>query len=42
MKKKMSEKKKGLKAFNNGVVCVMRKECPEGFVPGALKRKTDE
>ena len=33
------QKKKGLKAYNNGVICIMRKECPEGFVPGMLKRK---
>lgn len=38
MKENLSKKKKGLKAYNNGVICVMRKECPEGFVPGALKR----
>ena len=39
MKKSLSEKKKGLRAFNNGVICVMRKECPEGFVPGLLRKK---
>lgn len=38
MKKNLSSKKKGLKAFNNGIICVMRKECPEGFVPGSLRK----
>lgn len=42
MKKNLSEKKKGLKAYNNGVICIMRKECPEGFVPGILKKKKDK
>ncbi len=36
-KKNLSNSKKGLKAYNNGVVCVMRIECPEGFVRGRLK-----
>lgn len=39
MKESLSKKKKGLKAYNNGKICVMRKECPEGFVLGTLKRK---
>lgn len=39
MKKELSEKKKGLKAFNNGEICIMRKECPEGFVRGFIKKK---
>ena len=39
MKESLSEKKKGLKAYNNGEICVMRRECPEGFVLGTLKRK---
>lgn len=38
MKQQMSEKKKGLKAYNNGVICVMARECPEGFVLGRLKK----
>lgn len=39
MKQQMSEKKKGLKAYNNGVICVMARECPGGFVPGGLKKE---
>ena len=30
---------KGLQWFNNGVVNKRCKECPEGFVPGYLRRK---
>ena len=37
-RKKMSESKKGSYFFNNGVICVRAKTCPEGFVPGRLKR----
>ena len=36
-RKKMSESKKGSYFFNNGVICVRAKTCPEGFVPGRLK-----
>lgn len=36
-KKNLSKCKKGLRAFNNGVICVMRFECPEGFIAGRLK-----
>ena len=36
-RKKMSESKKGSYFFNNGVICVRAKTCPEGFVPGMLK-----
>ena len=44
-KKKMSEAMKGHTAtkgrhwFNNGKISIMRFECPDGFVPGILKRK---
>ena len=44
-RRKMREAKKGNKNnlgtrwFNNGEKCVRAKECPEGFVPGRLKRK---
>ena len=43
-KKKMSEKAKGntnVKGkhwFNNGEICVMSFECPEGFIPGRIKK----
>lgn len=30
---------RGRKWFNNGIVCVRELECPEGFVPGRLKKK---
>ncbi len=36
-KAKNSEKTKGKLWFNNGLVSVMKYECPEGFVPGRLK-----
>lgn len=37
-RKKMSESKKGSYFFNNGVKSIRAKTCPEGFVPGRLKR----
>ena len=41
-RKKQSEimkgKCKGKRWFNNGEICVRAKECPEGFVPGRLKK----
>ena len=36
-RKNMSEAKKGSYFFNNGVICVRAKTCPEGFVPGRIK-----
>ena len=36
-KKKMSEARKGKRWFNNGIINIRAKECPEGFVPGRLK-----
>ena len=36
-RKKMSEARKGKHWYNNGVICVRAKTCPEGFVPGMLK-----
>ena len=38
-RKKMGAAKKGTRWFNNGEVNIRAKECPEGFVPGRLKRK---
>lgn len=38
-KKALSKLWKGCKLFNNGIVCVMRRECPEGFVPGRINKK---
>ena len=37
-KKKLSLNSKGRKWFNNGVISIMRFECPEGFVEGRLPR----
>lgn len=37
-KLKMSEAKKGKLWFNNGIKCVRAFECPEGFVPGRIKK----
>lgn len=36
-KRKLSLNGKGRKWFNNGIISVMRFECPEGFVQGRLK-----
>ena len=36
-RKKMSEAIKCKHWYNNGVICVRAKTCPEGFVPGRLK-----
>ena len=35
----LSEKFTGARYYNNGIICVRRKECPEGFVLGRLSRK---
>lgn len=37
-KRKISESKKDKRWFNNGIIAVHAKECPEGFVAGRLKR----
>lgn len=37
-KKKQSEANKGKHLYNNGQITVLRYECPEGFVPGRLKK----
>ena len=36
-RKKMSEARKGKRWFNNGIINIRAKECPEGFVPGQLR-----
>ena len=38
-KAKISATSKGRHKYNNGIIEVSRYECPEGFVPGRLKRK---
>ena len=37
-KKKISEALKGKHWYNNGVISVLAKECPEGFVKGRIKK----
>jgi hypothetical protein len=37
-KRKLSEAKLGLKFFNDGTRNVRARECPEGFVPGMLRK----
>lgn len=37
--RKIAEKHKGKKFFNNGEICILAETCPEGFVPGMLKRQ---
>ena len=37
-RKKMGASKKGTRWFNNGKINIRVKECPEGFVPGQLRR----
>ncbi len=36
---KTAAKHRGKKFFNNGEVCVLAETCPDGFVPGMLKRQ---
>ena len=38
-KKKMAESWKGKRWYNNGKINIRARECPQGFVPGRLKRK---
>lgn len=38
-KEKLSKSSKGRKFFNNGVINVFVKECPDGFIPGRLPNK---
>lgn len=40
MKEYFSKTHKGLKWFNNGIIQIQRKECPEGFVRGGLPRES--
>jgi hypothetical protein len=35
-RERIKASKQGIRYWNNGVVEVMRKECPEGFVPGRV------
>ena len=37
-RKKISEAHKGKHSFNNGEICTRCFECPEGFVPGILRK----
>ena len=37
-RKKLREAKKGMRFFNNGKINIRAKECPEGFVPGRIKK----
>ena len=37
-RKKMSEAHKGKHWYNNGVTSIKTETCPEGFVPGRIKR----
>jgi len=36
---KTAAKHRGKKFFNNGEVCILAETCPDGFVPGMLKRQ---
>ena len=42
LKKKLSEinkvKMKGMRFFNNGKINIRAKECPDGFIPGRIKK----
>ena len=38
-RRKLREANKGMRFFNNGKINTMAKECPDGFVPGRLKRR---
>ena len=37
-RKRMSEMRKGTHWYNNGKINIRAKECPEGFVPGRIKK----
>ncbi len=37
-KRKLSEYFKGMKVYNNGIITIRAKSCPEGFVPGRIKK----
>ena len=37
-KKKLSEARKGRRWFNNGKISKRAKECPDGFIPGRIKK----
>ena len=37
-RKRMGEAKKGMHFFNNGKINIRAKECPQGFVPGMLRK----
>ena len=37
-KKKLREVRKGKHWYNNGKINIMSKECPDGFVPGRIKK----
>ena len=37
-RKKLREAKKGMRFFNNGKINIRAKECPQGFVPGRIKK----
>lgn len=39
-KKIISESRKGKHYYNNGIIEVLRFECPDGFVPGGLSRES--
>ena len=41
-KQKDREAMLGMKFWNNGKVSVRARSCPEGFVPGRLKKKSSE
>ena len=36
---KTAAKHRGKKFFNNGEICILAETCPDGFVPGMLKRQ---
>jgi hypothetical protein len=40
-KQKMSKNRKGKNWFNNGTIEVMNRVCPDGFVPGRLRKTKD-
>lgn len=40
--RKRAELQRGKKFFNNGKICKLAETCPEGFVPGMLKRKKNK
>ena len=41
-RRKMSEARKGMCWFNNGKTNIKARECPDGFTPGRIKKRSEQ